>query len=139
MMPIVSVDESGRTSPEYIAEVIVYAVENNVHIVAAAGDYKENKLLFPAKYSTVISVEAQSKLDGRRYLESNWGDNSTLMLPGEIMKTLTINNNDELEIAYKNGTSYATPLGSGIVALYIDKHGVVENHEKGSVPKSCLD
>lgn len=156
IMPIVAVDESGRTSPDYIADSIIYAVdngaevinlslgsrlenytvklaveyanENNVHIVSAAGDYKEDKLLYPARHELVIGVEAQSKLNGRRYLESNWGDGSVIMLPGEVMKTVTINDKDELEIAYKNGTSYSTPIGSGLVALYINKNNDVDNN-----------
>lgn len=151
IMPIVAVDESGRTRPEYIANGIKYAVDNkaqvinlslgsrldnlqvketveyaiskNVHIVAAAGDYKENKLLYPARYETVISVEAQSKIE-YRYKDSNWHEDSTLMLPGEIMHTLTLGESEELESTYENGTSFATAIGSGIVALYVVSRGL---------------
>ncbi len=156
IMPVVAVDESGRTSPEYIAkgtkyaadnganiinlslgsrlenlqvkEAVEYAVSKNVHIVGAAGDYKENKLLYPARYETVISVEAQSKIK-YRYKDSNWHEDSTMMLLGEIMHTVTLGENGELEKTYENGTSFATAIGSGVVALYLDNHGSISNKD----------
>ncbi len=106
IMPIVVMDQYGRTSANYLAQGILYAVDNGADIinislgseikndlvtdaikyafekgvilVAAAGDYEEEHLLFPASDERVIGIEAQSKLGGR-YLYSNYSKDRVIV------------------------------------------------------------
>lgn len=149
IMPVVVVDASGRTSGEYLSqgiiyafdhgadiinislgsrlentlvkEAIAYAYENNVIVVAAGGDYQEDRVLFPARYETVIAVQAQSKL-GVRYKHASWGDSIDLLVPGEFIETLGINHETlSLEIVYESGSSISTAFITSVVALMIQQ------------------
>jgi len=144
IMPIVVMDETGSTTGENISKGIIYAVdsgadivnlslgsrlendivkeavdyayENNVILIASVGDFRENKVLFPAYYDTVIAVQAQSKL-GVRYKDASWGDEVDIRVPGEFVQTLGVNPEDNsLEIKYQSGSSISTAYFTSVIA-----------------------
>lgn len=150
IMPVVVMDDTGRTSGEYINKGIVYAVdngadiinlslgsrlendlvkeaieyayENNVIVVSSVGDYQEEKVLYPAKYDSVVAVQSQSKL-GVKYKDSSWGEEVDLLIPGEFIETLGINiENNNLETKYESGSSISTAYLTSVLALMIEKH-----------------
>lgn len=150
IMPIVVMDETGRTSGEYIYEGIIYAVdnganiinlslgsrlenelvkeaieyayENNVIVVSSVGDYQEEKVIYPAKYDSVIAVQSQSKL-GVKYKDSSWGEEVDVLIPGEFIETLGINfENNNIEVKYESGSSISTAYLSSVIALMIEKN-----------------
>lgn len=149
IMPVVVMDELGRAKEQHIIDGIIYAVDNGadiinlsfgsryesenlktaidyaeskgVIVVSAVGDYKEERVLYPAKYDTVIATQSQSKL-GIKYKEASWGDEVDILIPGEYIQTLGIDSETgKLIEHYENGSSVSTALMSGIIALKLSK------------------
>lgn len=150
IMPVVVMDDTGRTDGTYISKGIIYAVDNgadiinlslgsrlendlvkkaieyaydnNVIVVASVGDYQEEKVLYPAKYDSVIAVQSQSKL-GVKYKDSSWGSEVDLLIPGEFIQTLGINlETGNLETVYESGSSISTAYLTSIIALMIQEN-----------------
>jgi len=145
IIPIVVMNDLGNTSGQLLSEGIYYAVdngadiinlslgslienelvkyaieyahENQVIVVAAGGDNRDSNILYPAKYETVIAVQAQSKL-GVPYLHSSNGSEIDILIPGEIIKACGLTSRTFI---VKNGSSISTALTSGIVALLLEK------------------
>ena len=63
----------GSEQTALLENALAYAEENNVLVVAAAGNYSDNKALYPAAYPTVISVGALDE-NGNLQNYSNYGD-----------------------------------------------------------------
>ncbi len=153
VMVLVAADSVGRTSGEYLSEAIRIAVDNGADIInislaskvendlvksavkyaydsgvlvsAAVGDYSEEKVLYPAKYTTTIAVQAQSKLGGK-YIDSSYGDEVDIMLPGELLKTLGIDSNGDLIETEISGSSGSTVIMSTIMSLMLEKNSNVD-------------
>ncbi len=91
---------------------VLYGHLQGVVMVAAAGNYGNSPLRFPAQWPETIAVGAMDS-NGERWLSSSMGPNLDVMAPGVIIWSL--NNTTQ----YKNltGTSMATPHVSGIVLL----------------------
>jgi len=97
---------------ERLEEVINYAWENGVLIIAAAGNNGGNSPVYPAYYENTIAVTALGKADSLAPL-ANYGDWVDVAAPGfEVYSTLPRNN-----YGYKTGTSFATAYVSGVAAL----------------------
>lgn len=153
IMPIVVMDESGRTEGKYIHDGIIYAVDNgadiinlslgsriendlvkeaidyayvnDVIVVSSVGDYQEEKVLYPAKYESVIAVQSQSKL-GVKYKDASWGNEVDILIPGEFIQTIGFDsNNNKISAVYESGSSISTAYFSSIVAIMIQDN---ENH-----------
>ena len=111
-----------------IEESIRVATENNITVVAATGDYGNRDVLFPANLANVVSVRAKTK-EGEVWEFSNTSDDDVLAIPGVNIRSLNLNN----EVTWSNGTSHATALASGYVALlrdYYIKNKIEFNNDK---------
>ena len=98
-----------------IANAIRDAVKNNITVVVSSGDYSDTKMMFPANMKEVVSVGAINKKNEISDLTS--GSNlTTINAPGIDIKTLDLNEKS----FYSSGTSQATALISGYVALLKD-------------------
>lgn len=143
---IKAVDDEGKTNNDYLLEALQYSIDNNatiinislggyktsdaviklmneailqkITIVAAAGDYENKDLLFPANQAGVISTEAKTENDEIWSL-SNTSANSIIAFPGENITVLSIENN-ELKLIEADGTSIGTAIASGYIALIKD-------------------
>lgn len=91
--------------------------QNNVLIVSAAGNDGCDCLHVPAALSTVLAVGAMDS-EGKPSDFSNWGEayqSQGLLAPGEnILGAKPGGGTDRL-----NGTSFATPIVSGVAALLL--------------------
>lgn len=152
VIPVVICDSSGRTNSNYLAEGIRYAtskganiinismgsfiynedvkksveeaVQKGVIIVAAAGDYNEERILYPARYDNVISVVAQSKLK-RLYKNANYSNDVDACIPGEDIEVISLDGKEIME-----GSSIATALYTSIIALYFEKYREIKSYNE---------
>ena len=105
---------SGEAYP-ILADAVRYCSENNVLIVAAAGNDGCNCLHIPGALPSVLAVGAMNS-QGIPLDFSNWGDRyqtQGILAPGENILGAT----PDGDTAVNSGTSYATPIVSGIAAL----------------------
>lgn len=105
---------SGEAYP-ILADAVRYCSENNVLIVAAAGNDGCNCLHIPGALPSVLAVGAMNS-QGIPLDFSNWGDRyqtQGILAPGENILGATPDGGTTVN----SGTSYATPIVSGIAAL----------------------
>ncbi len=116
---IINISIGGYKKDSNIEEAINYALANNVTVVAAAGDYGDKDLLYPAKYEGVISVQG---LDStfNLWCNSNHEDTATITFPCENIESVDISNDSTLFKSASTGTSQATALASAYIALIKD-------------------
>lgn len=103
-----------------LRNAVGYALENNVPIIAAAGNNNSSEPLFPCAYDGVICVAA-STINGKFASFSNYGGHVDTVAPGEGILGL---NPILLEPDYfsvpgfemRSGTSQAAPIVTGLVA-----------------------
>lgn len=109
-------DNSGEPDA-LLSNVLEQCSKNNVLVVAAAGNDACHCLHVPAATPTVLSIGAMDEA-GEPLDTSNWGDaylKNGLLAPGKRIPGAEPNN----RYCVKTGTSFATPLVSGIAALML--------------------
>jgi subtilisin family serine protease len=94
--------------------IIDYAYDNGVLVIAGAGNSNVNSLFYPAGYNHVIAVAATSSNDVKASF-SNFGSWIDVSAPGDNIYSTTIGGT----YGYKNGTSMASPLVSGLAGLML--------------------
>jgi subtilisin family serine protease len=100
-----------------IDAAIQAAINNGVTVICAAGNTQPNMstaVTYPASNSNVISVGATDQNDKKASF-SRFGSNLTIAAPGTSIFTTTLNNS----YASVDGTSFAAPIVSGVVALML--------------------
>lgn len=95
------------------ADAVKKAIDNNICVVAAMGNDGSNTLCYPAGYPGVIAVGCSDPSNNRAFF-SNYGTWLDVSAPGYMI--LSTSNDGTYE--YMSGTSQATPVVSGVVALY---------------------
>ena len=99
-------------------EAIDAATAAGAIVVVAAGNSSQDLDQYPfapANCNNVITVAATTK-SGQRASFSNYGSRVTVSAPGEFILTTTVGGD---EYNYVDGTSFATPIVSGIVSLML--------------------
>ncbi len=93
-------------------DAVLYAHQQGVLMIAAAGNFGSIPVRFPARWPETIAVGAID-IDGDRWLSSSMGPSLDVMAPGVVIWSLSGTTQ------YKNltGTSMAAPHVSGIVGL----------------------
>jgi subtilisin family serine protease len=114
----------GSFSADPIMEAAINsATSSGVVVVAASGNSGCDCIIYPANYPNVIAVGATDSNDNRASF-SNYGNNLDIVAPGtgSIRTTfMSASNKTSLYTTSANGTSIATPIVSGAIALIIDK------------------
>lgn len=95
-------------------EVIKYAYEKNIVMIASAGNSNSNLPHYPSGFSEVISVGASDK-SGYKANFSNYGSTIDLIAPGVDIYTTYKDN----AYNYFSGTSASSPIVSACVALIL--------------------
>ncbi|MBI4852993.1 MAG: PatA/PatG family cyanobactin maturation protease [Acidobacteria bacterium] len=109
-------DNTGQAEP-LLADAIRLCAKNNVLIIAAAGNNGCECLHIPAALPSVLAVGAMDR-QGSPLESSNWGKKyqvQGVLAPGQNILVATPGG----ETALRTGTSFATPIVSGIVALLL--------------------
>ncbi|MCS7286225.1 MAG: S8 family peptidase [Anaerolineae bacterium] len=106
----------GGPSSAVMASAVDYASRKGCLLVAAAGNFASNQVLYPAAYPQVMAVSAINYYSGTAWY-SNYGPEIEVAAPGgdsfyEILSTLP----DDW-YGYDAGTSMAAPHVAGLAAL----------------------
>jgi subtilisin family serine protease len=108
----------GTTQPsQALEDAIAYARERGVVMVAAGGNNNTEPLMYPAANPGVKGVIAVTNGDLKTTF-SNYGSMTSFSAPGHGLWVAYPNH----KLSYVAGTSYASPLVAGEVALIIDAY-----------------
>lgn len=100
-----------------LEEAVNRAIENNIIIVASAGNDMNDSVLYPAKFDGVFCVGAYDK--DKNVISPKNGGGEVIYLPGEYIVTT---GSDEEDYISAEGTSIATPILSAVIALMLEKN-----------------
>lgn len=108
--------------------IIDYAISRDVAIVAAAGNANGSIApYYPASYRGVLSV-GNVDLTDKVSSSSSLGVHLDIMAPGESSYTTT-NRQSEYYIEYAGGTSFASPVVTGVLAIARSKYPELNPYE----------
>ena len=93
-------------------EVVSYAAERGVLIVAASGNDGSQNLYFPGAYDTVLTVGSVGP-DGAVSDFSTYGPQVSIVAPGEDIYSTVPGGG----YGFASGTSHAAPFAAGVAAL----------------------
>ena len=120
---VISMSFSGGGESAFERDAINYAVANDVILVAASGNEGQTSLSYPAAYDGVIGVAAVD-LDNQITYYSNTGPWVDIAAPGTDILSTVIDG-----YGYSTGTSMATPLVAGVVALICGQNPDITTEE----------
>ena len=109
---VINLSLGGTSSSRALQDAINYAWNKQCVIVAAAGNNGNNIAFYPAACSNVVAVSATNISDTRPSW-SNFGSYVDVSAPG--VDILSVYGSDQY--AAWNGTSFSSPVASGVVAL----------------------
>jgi thermitase len=109
---VINLSLGGTSGSQTLQDAINYAWNKGAVVIAAAGNNGNNIPCYPAAYTRAVAVSATNSADVRTSW-SNFGSYVDIAAPGENIITTA------LWDAYSsaNGTSFAAPVTSGVVAL----------------------
>ena len=114
---VVNMSFSTYDSTNPFAEATQLAYDSDVICIAAAGNESTNMLAYPAADTNVIGVGALASNSWELADYSNYGENTNLVAPGTTYTA-------KIGGGYSNmtGTSFASPIVAGAVALYMQNN-----------------
>ncbi len=129
---VINMSLGGPSDSLTLAAAISAALNQNVVIVAAAGNENSSAASFPASYPGVVSVGAID-LSGGKAPYSNFGDRIDVVAPGGntaedrngdgfpdgVLSTLWNQASDTPTFAFYQGTSMASPHVAGLASLIL--------------------
>jgi thermitase len=119
---IINLSLGGTTSSTTLQNAVNYAWSKGCVIVAAAGNSGSSSPEYPAACTNVIAVSATDSNDARPSW-SNYGSYVDISAPGTNICTLYGSN----QYANWNGTSFSSPIVSGVLALMASTNGNLSN------------
>lgn len=110
---IISISVGLKEDNSQLHDVIIDAYNKGIIIIASAGNYMENDLLYPAKYDEVICVGSTNK-EGEIISPKGSFEKTIVYLPGENIVTTSC---DDDGYVGANGTSFSTAIFAGVIAI----------------------
>ena len=101
---VVNMSFGDVVSTPLMHDIVRYAENNGVVVVASAGNERTSQLLYPAAYDETIAVGSIDEANGKSHFTS-WGENIDLVAPGSAVLTTRLNNDYGLVW----GTSFSGP------------------------------
>lgn len=132
---IINLSLGGTSSSLTLQDAINYAWSKNCILVAAAGNNGNSTPVYPAACSNVVSVAATDSSDAHTSW-SSYGSYVDMCAPGDSIVTLDGSNG----YASWSGTSFSTPVTSGVLALMASANSQLSNSQLVDVLlKNCDD
>ncbi len=94
-------------------------------MVFATHNQGTNQIVYPANSNPALLAVGASTNTGNRWPYSNYGQQISLVAPGENIYSTLLNNT----VGYKHGTSMAAPHVSGVAALVLAMHPALNGAE----------
>lgn len=94
-------------------------ISHGVPVVVAAGNEKTREMGFPACLARVISVSGVYPSSGTIADDVNISSQITLLAPSEDIRVPSLSSRTTIG---QSGTSFAAPIVSGAIALYLQRH-----------------
>lgn len=119
---VINLSLGGTSSSRALQDAVNYAWNRKSVIIAAAGNNGNNIAFYPAACLNVVAVSATTSTDARPSW-SNYGSYVDVSAPGANILTLQ----GTSTYAYWNGTSFSSPITSGVVALMAAANPALSN------------
>ncbi|MBE1447306.1 S8 family serine peptidase [Paenibacillus sp. OAS669] len=116
----------------YLSDIVRYAEEKDVLLVAATGN-EGNRVKYPAAYPTVLAVGGVTA-DGAAHELSNTGPEIDLVAPWDVFTTALGGSYE-----YKDGTSMAAPQVAAVAALVWSKYPNMKPYEIRQLLRQTAD
>ncbi|MEI7845363.1 MAG: S8 family serine peptidase [Chloroflexota bacterium] len=131
---VLNLSLGGLDNSDTLEKAVNYAISKGVIVVAAAGNYGDNSIFYPANYPGVIAVGATDEQNNRAYF-SSYGKQLDLVAPGDSIISL------DLWGDYTNmsGTSMASPHVAGLAAILVSLPGNSSALVEHQMEASALD
>jgi subtilisin family serine protease len=155
-------DETGQATVDRVVQALDYALANGARVinaswgltersralldavqaaraagvlfVAAGGNEKTSRVLYPAAYAETLAVAATDRNDQRAFF-SSYGPPMDLAAPGDFILSTLPNNGYDV----RSGTSMATPLVSGAAVLVWSRHPEFTAEQVASILRNSTD
>jgi thermitase len=112
----VNMSLGGLYASQFIVDMVEYALEHGVMVVASSGNDGYRIHTYPAAYQGVMAVGATNGAD-KRAAFSNWGSYISVAAPGEsIISTINDTNASYINMS---GTSMAAPHVTGLIGYML--------------------
>lgn len=115
---IINMSLSGFGYAPELQEAVNNAYSKGITVIAAMGNNGNNYMAIPASMNHVIAVASVNK-DGTLSQFSNYGKWADIAAPGSNIMSTYIGNDYRI----LSGTSMASPIVSGVAALYMSRYG----------------
>jgi len=117
----------------YLQEIVQYAEDHNVMLIAATGNDEGRNVRYPAAYPTVLAVGGVGENNAIEE-RSNYGPELDLVAPWSVFTT-AIGNKYE----YQDGTSMAAPQVAAAAAMVWAKYPYMKAHQVRSLLRQTAD
>lgn len=132
---IISMSFGMETYSQIFKETLEEAYSTGILLIAAAGNNGQDNILYPAAYSSVISVGATDQND-QLAVFSSYGNNLELVAPGVQINSTSLGNS----YTTSSGTSMAAPHVTGVAALIKAYNSSLTNKQiRAALRNSAID